>query len=231
MSVSDVKLGIVRLGKAAGKTKYTILDEEDISLVEQYAFEPRMEVDQDGNGAKVYAYAYKLSKGRTSARLVHNILWEKHRGGVAYGFKVEHKNGITVDNRLENLCLVRDTNCSDDEPQEGVSGSDPSLYYLAIQQLPNDPIDEQFPGLMATHFYKSNGEMVSNDDETQSFYECHYPPCTKIEREFRGFSVCGHCQLVRYCGYTCQQKDWAAHKKHCRHKKQNLPRFCYSPER
>uniref|UniRef100_H2YCJ9 HNH nuclease domain-containing protein n=1 Tax=Ciona savignyi TaxID=51511 RepID=H2YCJ9_CIOSA len=194
MSVSDVKLGIVRLGKAAGKTKYTILNEEDISLVEQYAFEPRMEVDQDGNGAKVYAYAYKLSRGRGSAGLVHNILWEKHRGGIAHGFKVAHKNGITVDNRMENLCIVRDVTCRENHREVGVS--DPSLYYLAIQQLPSDPIDEQFPDLMTTHFYNADGELVDTDDGVQTFYECHYPPCTRMERDFVG-SVCA--ATVRWC--------------------------------
>lgn len=105
--MSHVKLGIVRLGTAAGKIKYTILDEEDIALVEQFVFEPRIEIDRNGNGAKVYAYAYKKEQGRKNACSLHNMLWVKHNGGVAHGYKVIHKNGVTVDNRLENLALSK----------------------------------------------------------------------------------------------------------------------------
>lgn len=34
-----VKLGIVRLGHAAGKLKYTLVDEQDIVLAREYTFE------------------------------------------------------------------------------------------------------------------------------------------------------------------------------------------------
>ncbi|UYV61944.1 ZMYND19 [Cordylochernes scorpioides] len=155
---SGVKLGIVRLGRAAGKMKYTLLDERDIILVHEYAFEvsktkspaspilttvppltqARVTIDRDGTGAQVFAYAYNVLKGRNSGQFVHLLLWERHYGGVAPGFKVVHKNRITMDNRLANLQLVATSqpcplplsNTASLKPREQ------SLYWAAIQQLP-----------------------------------------------------------------------------------------------
>ena len=57
------------------QTKYTLLDERDISLVHEYTFEARTEIDKNGCGATVYAYAYVYDKGRQSGQYVHNLLW------------------------------------------------------------------------------------------------------------------------------------------------------------
>ncbi|CAH1786484.1 unnamed protein product [Owenia fusiformis] len=217
--MSGFKVGIVRLGRAAGKTKYALLDEHDIALVQQYAFEARVDVDPDGNGAKIYAWAYDINRGRASGHFVHELLWEKHCGGIAPGWKVMHKNGITVDNRLENLSLVpSNRNCV---PIEEVPSKnrETSLYWVAIQQLPTDPIQEHYPECLYNRFYNANGEVVEEDDDTNVYYECHYPPCSSMEKELREFSICGRCQEVRYCGSYCQQKDWPIHKKHCRERK------------
>ena len=88
------------------QTKYALLDERDISLVHEYAFEARTEIDKNGCGATIFAYAYKYDKGRSSGIYVQDLLWEKHCGELEPGFRVVHKNCISVDNRLENLMLV-----------------------------------------------------------------------------------------------------------------------------
>ncbi|KAL5011307.1 hypothetical protein ScPMuIL_009858 [Solemya velum] len=215
--MSGFKLGIVRLGRAAGKVKYALLDERDISLVENYAFEARMDVDKDGNGAKLYAYAYDVNKGRNSGQYLQDLLWEKHCGGVAPGWKVVHRNGVTVDNRLENLIIVSDglVDKHIDQPSNKAN-REQSLYWIAVQQLQIDPLEQHFPDHIYNKYYNCNGEIIEKEEDNCVYYECHYPPCTNIEKEIREFSICGRCQDVRYCGTYCQQKDWPIHKRHCR---------------
>ncbi|XP_056013121.1 zinc finger MYND domain-containing protein 19-like isoform X1 [Ostrea edulis] len=277
--MSGQKLGIVSLGKAAGKVKFALLDERDIGLINHYAFEAKVEVDPDGNGAHIYAYTYNMIKGRESGQFLHDFLWatiwkytlyklpsmsvvcdiyfhalsltkyltnsrvllkevedagrERHRGGIAAGWKVVHNNGVTVDNRLENLVLVpMDMQLVyDDLPS--TKNREHSLYWMAVQQLQVAPLECHYPSShVYTKQFSPNGEDVHIDhDEVCVYYECHYPPCTNMEKRVREFSICGRCQEVRYCGTYCQQRDWPTHKKFCQERKLFFPLEEESPDR
>lgn len=217
------------------QTKYALLDERDICLVHEYTFEARTEIDKNGCGAMIFAFAYIYEKGRGSGQYVQDLLWERHCGHIAPGFRVVHKNCVSVDNRLENLMLVPqalaprwcqhntvsskpisrqqhnrttakdDMVVADDDDLARVrkahqcgalaDNREQSLYWVAIQQLPPEPLEDHHAETTVMRYYNSNGEIVEEEDDSLCYYECRHPPCTRIERELREFSICGRCQV------------------------------------
>lgn len=130
----------------------------------------RLEIDRNGNGAQIFAYAFHLNhaKGsRCGARYLHELVWQRHYGGIAPGFVIQHKNAITMDNRLENLQLVPVTRYNPFAPPAATSSSvaatttatnspvavppapqlpkqiEHSLYWAAIQQLPPEHLADE----------------------------------------------------------------------------------------
>ena len=94
-----VKPDVVNANALYFQTKYTILDERDIGLVHQYTFEPKLDIDRNGHGAKIFAVCFIYERGRETAVYVQDLLWERHHGGIAPGWTVIHRNCVTVDNR------------------------------------------------------------------------------------------------------------------------------------
>ena len=71
------------------------------------------------------------------------IFRERHCGGIAQGWKVVHKNNVTVDNRMDNLILVRE-HCSYKHLEEPSNkfNREQSLYWIAVQHLLIDSLQE-----------------------------------------------------------------------------------------
>lgn len=79
----------------------------------------------------------------SSLSLFHSLR-EKHRGGVAPGWHVVHKNQVTVDNRLDNLCLARVGEHRPAPHRTEATGKnmEASLYWITVQQLLGDPMEQ-----------------------------------------------------------------------------------------
>lgn len=89
--------------------------------------------------------------------------------------------------RLENLMLVpssvasrwcghithQETRVGKDHHVSNVSSQeqDMSLYHLAMQQLPFDPEDE-FVESLCLRYYNEDGQLVEEDDDCHTYYEC-----------------------------------------------------------
>ncbi|XP_042898236.1 zinc finger MYND domain-containing protein 19 isoform X2 [Parasteatoda tepidariorum] len=204
-SITGFMFGLILLGPAVGKLKYTLMDKQDITLLQNHQFEAFVDIDRNGQGAHVYAFAFDVSKGKKFGRFVQDILWEIHFGGIAPGYKVVHRNGISVDNRLENLSLSPMGNSQNQYISQKCN--EPSLYWAAVEKMPHEA------EVLYINLFSPQEEIFLQKNER--YYECHYPPCSKIEARPQEFSICSLCRVTRYCSSFCQAKDWRWHKPTC----------------
>ena len=109
----------------------------------------------------MFAYAYLTRQNRHTAILLQDLIWRRHNGPIPERKRVVHRNHISMDNRLDNLCLidirnahvwytrtnaVKSTSASSSSSSSGNSSSSNdkssandlhlTLYWAAIQQLP-----------------------------------------------------------------------------------------------
>ncbi|KFM76591.1 Zinc finger MYND domain-containing protein 19, partial [Stegodyphus mimosarum] len=81
-----------------------------------------------------------------------------------------------------------------------------SLYWSAIEGMPH----EMEPIYIKLFSIQEEVSLMKD-----RYFECHYPPCIRMEKRPQEFSICGLCHVTRYCGPICQTKDWPLHKAIC----------------
>lgn len=209
---------VIPLGRICGKMKYALVDDD--SIKDGYKYQVKLEIDQNGSGARIMAWAFNRIQCKTLGVYLHELIWSLHGGSISPRCAVVHKNGLTMDNRLSNLAVI----CTDTEIREEIKqwNRDPHVqqtrkeYWDIIEQVSNSPSMFQFSFRSSSNrFYGANGDNACAEESDTVFYECHNPPCCRMEKFLCQFNVCGQCGVVRYCSVRCQELNWLAHKRFC----------------
>ncbi|CAF1391545.1 unnamed protein product [Rotaria magnacalcarata] len=179
---------IIKLGSFAGKIKYCIIDTYFIPLVKIF----KLKIAYDNKHLIVIA-----SDGLQDIPL-HDLFWEYfNRYSIPENYSIYHRNGITMDNRLENLVLIPNNMSYLPLKSCGLS----SFYWRIISYLPVDMDEVNYHNTILNQ---------------SSLYECHNAPCTQLlmnscEEQF----ICLKCKKIKYCSQMCQTMDADIHSIFC----------------
>ena len=80
------------------KGKTTVVNEDDREWLEKHRWK-----HLNRPGYQGYAVRNAYINKRYVALLMHRAIWEHHNGPIPKGMQIDHINGDTLDNRLENL--------------------------------------------------------------------------------------------------------------------------------
>lgn len=113
-----------------------------------------------GQGSVSSGYHRLTVNGRKA--MVHRRVWEAAHGPIPKGYLPHHKNGDTLDNRLENLKLMlrgkhtqlhrprRQAECHPDRPRKG-NGLCAACYYRTAEYRARKARYRQKPGVHEMH--------------------------------------------------------------------------------
>lgn len=62
--------------------------------------------DKKGRTGTISKSGYRILTIRNKREYEHRLIWEKYYGEIPKGFHIHHKNGNKLDNRIENLELI-----------------------------------------------------------------------------------------------------------------------------
>ncbi|CAF1087856.1 unnamed protein product [Adineta ricciae] len=176
---------VIKLGSFAGKIKYCLIDAFCIPLLKIFQLKIKC----------VNHQLIVMANDGFEDIALHNLIWEYvHQYLVSENYTICHRNGITMDNRLENLLLL--SNNMIYLPLKSPSLT--SFYWNIVSNLPVD-MDE-------VDYHNS----VSHES---SLYECHHAPCTQLlsSEQFN----CLQCRKIKYCSQRCRTMDADVHSVFC----------------
>ncbi|CAF1091120.1 unnamed protein product [Rotaria sordida] len=179
---------IIKLGSFAGKIKYCLIDTYFIPLLKMF----KLKINCVNNQLIVIA-----SDGLKDIPL-HDLIWEYfYQYSIPENYSVYHQNGITMDNRLENLLLI--SNNIFYLPLKSYSLS--SFYWKILSYLPVDMDEVNYHSRILNQ---------------SSLYECHNAPCTQLLlNSFDEQFICLKCKKIKYCSQMCQAMDADIHSIFC----------------
>ncbi|XP_067940989.1 zinc finger MYND domain-containing protein 19-like [Watersipora subatra] len=234
--VQEDRYCLINVGRAAGKIKFCMLDEMYKEVGKEYTLRAALLKGCETRGASVHVLAFPMKETENDDRQVttiQEIIWKLCHPESAPSFdSLRHINGNSMDNREENLALVNPEEITPFYGQEvtettQASKIDCRTYSSCVTQLISLTTWTNVPecissvaGAVCSPLPPSAkldeyGKLLDSTDGVLTTHECHYLPCTNLERKRLEYDSCGGCLAVRYCSSECQLLDWPFHMQQC----------------